>query len=106
MKLPGLPSGSVTAIRLRQEIFALGGRHQGEALAGALKELEAPDLTPERRALLRAVVSHLSGKPGLLAAGVAGATAAAPASWTDAAYVAVLVAAAAWVTVVVRSLLA
>lgn len=49
-----------TQLLLRKEIFALGGRHRGDALAGALAELQEADLTPERRTLLRAVVAHLT----------------------------------------------
>jgi hypothetical protein len=45
---------------LRKEIFALGGRHRGDALAGALIELREADVTPERKILLRAVVHHLT----------------------------------------------
>lgn len=48
------------SINLRKEIFLLGGRHQGDALAGALSELNDSDITPEKRQVLRAVVSHLS----------------------------------------------
>ena len=50
----------VTAAQLRQEIFALGGRHMGDALNGAIIELEDEALTYERRRLLAAVVAHLS----------------------------------------------
>jgi hypothetical protein len=46
--------------RLRREIFTLGGRHRGDPLAGALRELQEDGLSTERRMLLRAVVRHLS----------------------------------------------
>ena len=46
--------------RVRQEIFSLGDRHRGDALGGALLELEDASLTGERRALLDAVVQHLA----------------------------------------------
>jgi hypothetical protein len=41
---------------IRAEIFALGGRHLGEVLAGAKAELAESGLDPSRRALLRAVI--------------------------------------------------
>jgi hypothetical protein len=44
---------------LRQEIFALGGRHLGDALGGARRELQNAALPAERRKLLEAVVRHL-----------------------------------------------
>ena len=47
------------APNVRMEIFALGARHQGEALKGALDELEAPGLTQERARVLQAVVRQL-----------------------------------------------
>ena len=49
--------------RLRREVFALGGRHRGDPLAGALQELQEEGLTAERRTLLRAVVNHLAADP-------------------------------------------
>ena len=88
--------------KLRQEIFALGGRHQGDALAGARKELTDPDLTPERRSLLRAVIRQLEGKHGL--AGVSSPGRPSPAGLRDAAYVAVLIAAATWATMILKSM--
>ena len=105
MKLPDLPGATgFSPTQLRQEIFALGGRHMGEALAGALLELEQPGLTPERRSLLRAVVRHLSsGKP--LPGDAARKGLSPPASLADAAYVAVLIGAAIWVTTLVRAML-
>ena len=68
-----LGAPGVTTVKLRQEIFALGGRHLGDPLAGALLELKDPELTPERRSLLRAVVAHLT----------AGASHARPMAWPD-----------------------
>ena len=44
---------------LRQEIFALGGRHLGDALGGAKRELEDAQISPQRRKVLEAVVRHL-----------------------------------------------
>ena len=49
----------VSAAEIRSEIFLLGGRHQGEPLAGALKELKAEGLPRRRAELLRAVVHQL-----------------------------------------------
>jgi len=61
MNWSGDPENPATqSLQLRKEIFALGGRHRGDALAGALIELQDADLTAERRTLLRAVVTHLS----------------------------------------------
>jgi len=48
-----------TAANLRMEIFALGGRHMGDPLKGALDELRAPGLTLQRTRLLQAVVRQL-----------------------------------------------
>jgi hypothetical protein len=99
---PGVPLS-----KLRQEIFALGGRHLGDPLAGALDELKDPQLTAERRSLLRAVVAHLkSGKPGWTDAKGASRRLSTPASLADTAYVGVLIAAGIWVTIVVRALMA
>ncbi|HLI67091.1 MAG TPA: hypothetical protein VKU90_12065 [Caulobacteraceae bacterium] len=44
---------------IRSEIFFLGNRHHGEALAGAIEELKAPGLAAGRQRLLRAVVARL-----------------------------------------------
>ena len=41
---------------VRAEAFFLGNRHKGEIREGAEKELLAPDLSPDRAALLRAVI--------------------------------------------------
>jgi hypothetical protein len=49
------------APNLRMEIFALGGRHRGDPLKGALVELGAPGLTLERARVLQAVVRQLKG---------------------------------------------
>ena len=98
MKLPGLRGTSVPPPRLRQEIFSLGGRHQGDALAGARIELKAEGLTPERRALLHEVVSHLSQSGG--ASPAAGdAPAAKLARPADLFYLAVIFGAATWIAV-------
>ena len=102
MKLPfsrdadaPMPSG------LRQEIFALGGRHQGDALAGALLELKSQDLTAERRTLLRAVVSHLSPGGRGPAGSAASASVSKPATFTDVFYLSVILAAAAWIAMMI-----
>ncbi len=44
---------------IRAEVWALGGRHQGEALAGAKAELKAVGLSFRRAILLKAVVRSL-----------------------------------------------
>ena len=44
---------------LRQEIFALGGRHLGDPLGGARRELKDASISAGRRKLLEAVVRHL-----------------------------------------------
>jgi hypothetical protein len=46
----------VSMREIRAEAFFLGNRHKGEIVAGARKELRAPDLDPDRAALLRAVI--------------------------------------------------
>ena len=46
----------VSMREVRAEAFFLGNRHKGEIVAGARKELRAPDLDPDRAALLRAVI--------------------------------------------------
>lgn len=46
---------------VRAEAFFLGSRHKGEIREGAEKELLAPDLTPDRAALLRAVIRMTPG---------------------------------------------
>lgn len=100
------PSG-VTTVKLRQEIFALGGRHLGDPLAGALLELKDPELTPERRSLLRAVVAHLSAGKSFSGAVPAAPERAPspPATLGDGIYIVVLVAAVAWVMMLVRSMI-
>jgi hypothetical protein len=49
---------AVTPQDIRSEIYFLGSRHKGDALAGAMSELES-GVGPERRRLLQGVVSHL-----------------------------------------------
>jgi len=44
---------------VRLEILLLGGRHRGDVLGGAIEELRAPGLDPNRARLLRAVVHRL-----------------------------------------------
>ncbi len=48
----------VSAREIRAEAFFLGNRHKGQIIEGARLELEAPDLTPQRAMLLRAVIRH------------------------------------------------
>jgi hypothetical protein len=52
-----------TPEEIRMEIYLLGSRHHGEALAGAALELKAPGLTLDRLRLLHAVVDQLSRTP-------------------------------------------
>ena len=49
----------ISAAEIRAEIWRLGGRHQGEPLAGALAELKVAGLPRQRAELLRAVVHQL-----------------------------------------------
>ena len=49
----------VSEADVRSEIWRLGARHLGEPMQGALSELKAADLPPERAALLRACVRKL-----------------------------------------------
>jgi hypothetical protein len=58
--LSGLFSSRASPDAIRSEIFFLGGRHRGEALAGAIEELQAPSLGPARARLLRAVIDRLT----------------------------------------------
>lgn len=46
---------------VRAEVWRLGVRHRGHPLDGAIAELKAPDLPPERVRLLRACVRRLQG---------------------------------------------
>lgn len=102
MKLMQLFRAAVVAPhRLRMEIFALGDRYQGDALAGARRELRAPRLSPERRDLLRAVVAHLTAGD---AAGNEKEALRPPAHFAAAAYAGVFAAAVAWTVMIVRSL--
>jgi hypothetical protein len=89
--------------KIRQEIYRLGGRHQGEALAGALAELAEGGLTADRRALLHAVVSYLGQPiPGDAVQGSgSGAAATDAAGWG---YMAIIAAAAAWTAVVMHGM--
>lgn len=45
---------------IRQAIFGLGNRHQGNALGGAWLELQRPGVTRDRRRVLEAVILHLT----------------------------------------------
>jgi hypothetical protein len=49
----------VSQAEIRGEIFRLGNRHVGWPLEGALRELNAPGLAPQRASLLRACVRKL-----------------------------------------------
>lgn len=46
----------ITAQEIRAETLFLGNRHQGRIIEGARLELEAPELSTHRAALLRAVI--------------------------------------------------
>lgn len=89
---------AITAGQLRQEIYLLGGRHQGDALAGARAELLDGGLSAERRALLRAVESHLAAGKSAAVDGKARP------DWSNAFYLAVILGSGAWTLAVVRSL--
>ena len=52
---------------VRAEIWALGGRHQGEVLQGARLEARASGITVQRSILLKAVIRRTRG--GLLGGG-------------------------------------
>ena len=53
--LAGLRSGA-DAREVRAEAWALGSRHHGRVLEGAVAELRAPGLTRRRAQLLKAVI--------------------------------------------------
>ncbi len=95
---------AVAPARLRQEIFALGDRHQGDALSGARRELNEPGLTPERRSLLLAVVAHL-GSGGTGGEGAAAGLVRRPASVMDTVYLAVIAGAVLWTVMTLGTLL-
>jgi len=46
----------LTEHEIRAEAWALGARHQGEVLSGALAESRAPHLSLKRAILLQAVI--------------------------------------------------
>ena len=98
-------SPGVSAAQVRLEIFSLGARHQGDPLAGALRELQDGGLDDQRRSLLRAVVAHL-GKARSKGAEHAGQSAkgSSPASFADMFYIAVIFATAIWTAVVIHSM--
>ena len=83
-------------LQVRQEIFSLGGRHRGDALAGAHTELKDQSLTAERRALLRSVVSHLSGDTAVSDPGDTARTPGKRVTLADAVYLGVILATAVW----------
>jgi hypothetical protein len=43
---------------VRAETWAIGGRHQGEVLAGARRELTAPGISFRRALLLKGVIRN------------------------------------------------
>ena len=49
----------ISPSEVRSETWALGCRHQGDALAGARAELSSSGLTARRKVLLRAVIRDL-----------------------------------------------
>ncbi len=53
-----ISSHLVPQAAVRAEAWKLGGRHLGDVAAGAHLELNRADLTPARRALLRAVLRN------------------------------------------------
>ena len=98
-------SPGVSAAQVRLEIFSLGARHQGDPLAGALRELQDGGLDEERRSLLRAVVAHLGrAKSKGTKNVVQRASSSSPASFADVVYIAVIFAAAIWTAVVIHSM--
>jgi hypothetical protein len=54
--LAGFSARQVSDREVQAEAFFLGNRHKGEIREGAERELLAPGLTPDRAALLRAVI--------------------------------------------------
>ena len=95
----------ISAAQVRLEIFSLGGRHQGDPLAGALRELQDGGLDEERRSLLRAVVAHLAKDKGRSAKGAQAQPAGSPpARFSDVVYIVVIIAAAVWTAVVISSM--
>ena len=54
-----LMTPAVTPDAIRSEIYFLGSRHHGEALVGALAEVEVAGLAQDRVRLLRAVIAQL-----------------------------------------------
>jgi hypothetical protein len=52
----------VAAQDVRSEIWRLGSRHLGEALEGAISELNDPTVSAERAVLLRACIHKLKAQ--------------------------------------------
>jgi hypothetical protein len=51
---------AVTPDAIRSEIYFLGSRHRGDALSGALAEIDLAGLPQARVRLLRAVIERLT----------------------------------------------
>ena len=62
-------SSNVGAPEVRAEIWRLGIRHSGWPLEGAMRELEAPNLSIARATLLRACVRKLKSDRAATACG-------------------------------------
>ena len=98
-------SPGISAAKIRLEIFSLGGRHKGDPLAGALRELQNAGLDDERRNLLRAVVAHLGkAKSRGAVSHDSQPSGSPPAGVSDVVYIVVIIAAAIWTAVVVGGL--
>jgi hypothetical protein len=52
----GIRSYGISPHEVRREALALGGRHLGEVMAGARKEIAEPGIAFRRAVLLRAVI--------------------------------------------------
>jgi hypothetical protein len=54
----GIRSHWIPEAEVRAETWALGVRHRGEVLQGARSEMRAPDVSPRRAILLKAVIRN------------------------------------------------
>ncbi len=52
---------------VRAEIWALGGRHRGRVMEGALMEAKIPGISVRRSVLLKAVLRRYAGSAAALA---------------------------------------